>query len=103
VLKNKVNRLKRDITGLFPNHQALSEEHQNRNYTLSDWSIEDIRKVVFPEGRECFDSADESLMEKWNDTNWLDKDLLKLFSVEELKVLRDWLEERDRKRGLTNA
>jgi hypothetical protein len=102
VLKNKVNRLKRDITGLFPNHPTLSEDHKQRKYTLSDWSIEDLRKVVFPEGRECFEPADEHLM-KWNETNWLSQDLLKLFSVEELKVLRDWLEERERNRGLINA
>jgi hypothetical protein len=42
-------------------------------------------------------------MNKWNEKNWLSRDFLSLLSVEELKKLKVWLEERERKRGLTNA
>lgn len=105
MLKNKVKKLRSEITVLFPNNPALSiyEDCKKRKYTLADWSIEDIRKVVFPEGREYFNPADESLMNKWNETNWLCRDLLKLLTVEELKRLEVWSEEREPKRGLTNA
>ncbi|MEH7440478.1 hypothetical protein V7182_23810 [Neobacillus drentensis] len=101
MLKSKVKKLRSEITVLFPNNPALSmyKDHKKRKYTLNDWNIEDIRKVVFPEGREYFDPADEHLMTKWNETNWLSRDFLNLLTVEELKKLEVWLEERERKRG----
>lgn len=95
----------RIIFGFFPNISAIlvNEDHKQRKYTLNDWVIEDIRKVVFPEGRECFDPADENLMNKWNETYWLSRDFLKLLTVDELKRLRNWMEERERKRGEFHA
>lgn len=105
MLKNKVIRLRKEIVGMLPERPLLkvNNEHQKRRYTLDDWTTEDIRKVIFPEGRECFDPADESLMNKWNETNWLSRDLLHLLSVMELRTLRDWLEKREKERGLANA
>lgn len=93
IMKNKalLKRLEK-LECLIP---AIKEEqHKHRKYSLDDWAIEDIRKVVFPEGRECFDPADKDLMDKWNNTGWLSREFLKLLSVEELRTLRNWMEKR---------
>lgn len=96
MLKNKVKRMHKELRELLPPQKGPSvyDDHRSRKYTLEDWTIEDIRKVIFPEGRECFDPADEDLMNKWNETNWLSRDLLRLLSVYELRTLHDWMEER---------
>lgn len=105
LLKSKLKRMQKDLTGLYPNNpiNSVLEEHKRRKYTLDDWSIEDIRKLVFPKDRECFDPTDQKLIDKWNDTNWLSRDFLKLLSVEELRRLHDWMENQKAKRGLNHA
>jgi len=97
MLKNPLSKRLKRLEAMLSDVSAVPsiyEEQKQRKYTLDDWAIEDIRKVVFPEGRDCFDPDDEALMDKWNDTYWLSRDFLKLLSVEELSALRDWMEKR---------
>jgi hypothetical protein len=78
------------------------QEQKQRKYSLADWEMEDIKKVVFPVGRDCFDPADKELINKWNDTNWLTRDLLKLLSDEEKKILDSWVKKEIKERGLVH-
>jgi hypothetical protein len=92
-------RMKKDLEGLTPSFQ---DSYQFK-YSFKDWTIEDIRKIVFPTGREFFNPVDEKLIQKWNATDWTNNEYLSFLTVEELKRLEAWLEEHEQKKGLINA
>lgn len=100
MLKRKIDVLKKELIRLHPKKQEFIRSTANRKYTLDDWTIEDIRSIVFPEGRDVFDSNNQKLWNKWNETDWLTRSFLKLFSIDESKRLRDWMMKEKRKRGL---
>jgi hypothetical protein len=85
VLK-KVKKLQKEFSAIIP----LKDE-KNFKYSLSDWSEEDIRKVIFPKGRGIFDSTDQELCQKWDETDWNNNQYLSLLTVPELKSLESWL------------
>jgi hypothetical protein len=63
--------------------------------------VQELRRVVFPEGREYFDPTDEQLMNQWNETYWVRRVFVNLLTVDGLRLLRDWTEVRKQKSGLT--
>ncbi|MDP4086804.1 MAG: hypothetical protein Q8934_19750 [Bacillota bacterium] len=88
----KVKKLQKEFSSIIP-----LPDKSNSKYTLSDWSEDDIRKVIFPKGRAIFDSNDNDLLQKWNETDWKDNQYLSLLTVPELKRLESWI------RGVENA
>lgn len=82
----KVKKLQKELLNVI----SLSNENESK-YSLSDWSEEDIRKVIFPKDREYFDPDDKDLMQKWNETDWNGSPYLSLLTVPELLKLESWL------------
>jgi hypothetical protein len=97
LLKSKIKRLRKDLTGLYLNNpiNSVLEDHKQRKYSLDDWAIDDIRKVIFPKGREYFDPTNEHLIDKWEMTDWGKNEYLTLLTVPELQALESWLERKE--------
>jgi hypothetical protein len=83
VLKSKIKTLKKEVPRKYP----IGPTNKEYKYTLNDWTHEEIRHFVFPEGREIFDPNDKTLIEKWEKTDWKYRNVLERLSVEELKRL----------------
>lgn len=96
MLKNKIKRLQKDLMEIHPGPVITIPF----KYTIKDWTIEDIRNVIFPEGREYFDPDDEVLRQKWDDTYWKKCEYLSLLTTDELKTLEKWMEQKE---GISHA
>lgn len=98
MLKNRVKKVRKGLFEVFPS-KAGNTSYELK-YRSTDWTEEDIRKVIFPERREFFDPDNEGLRQKWNETDWTNSEYLSLLTVPELKKLEVWLEQKE---GVTNA
>jgi hypothetical protein len=91
VLKKRVRKMQKNVYDL----QLAKARRDSYKYSLEDWTAEDIREVIFPVGRGYFDSTNQSLCEKWEDTDWSNSEYLSLLTVEELKRLEYWLKKEE--------
>lgn len=98
MLKNKISKLQKEVLQRYP-QTPNQKGKKSYKYSLEDWTDEELRAAVFPEGRDFFDPTDEGLIKKWDQTNWLHAGFLKRLSVPELKALEYWLEQREKQRG----